>query len=85
MRKPSKLVVAGLVASALALTAGCSSSSKSSPTTTTRKEAGFQIESLPVRAPFAGQGAYLFGQAPGIVEATVPPGVSVSPAVFGNW
>jgi hypothetical protein len=22
---------------------------------------------------------------PGIVEATVPPGVSVSPAVFGNW
>jgi hypothetical protein len=22
---------------------------------------------------------------PGIVEVTVPPGVSVSPAVFGNW
>jgi uracil-DNA glycosylase family 4 len=31
-------------------------------------EAGFQIESWPVRAPFHGQRAYLFGQAPGIVE-----------------
>ena len=31
-------------------------------------EAGFQIESWPVRAPFHGQHAYLFGQAPGIVE-----------------
>jgi uracil-DNA glycosylase len=31
-------------------------------------EAGYQIESLPVRAPYAGQHAYLFGQAPGIVE-----------------
>ncbi len=31
-------------------------------------DAGFQIESLPVRAPYAGQRAYLFGQAPGIVE-----------------
>jgi uracil-DNA glycosylase len=31
-------------------------------------EAGFPIESLPVRAPFAGQHAYLFGQAPGVVE-----------------
>lgn len=31
-------------------------------------EAGFPLESLPVRAPFAGQRAYLYGQAPGIVE-----------------
>jgi uracil-DNA glycosylase len=31
-------------------------------------EAGHPLESLPVRAPFAGQSAYLFGQAPGIVE-----------------
>ena len=31
-------------------------------------DAGFRIESLPVRAPYAGQRAYLFGQAPGIVE-----------------
>jgi uracil-DNA glycosylase len=31
-------------------------------------EAGFQIESLPVRAPLAQQRAYLYGQAPGIVE-----------------
>ncbi len=31
-------------------------------------EAGFQIESWPVRAPFQGQRAYLFGQAPGIIE-----------------
>ncbi|HET7571344.1 MAG TPA: uracil-DNA glycosylase family protein [Gaiellaceae bacterium] len=31
-------------------------------------EAGFPLESLPVRAPFASQRAYLFGQAPGIVE-----------------
>ena len=30
--------------------------------------AGFPIESLPVRAPGSGQRAYLFGQAPGIVE-----------------
>jgi uracil-DNA glycosylase len=31
-------------------------------------EAGFPLESLPVRAPLAGQRAYLYGQAPGIVE-----------------
>jgi uracil-DNA glycosylase len=31
-------------------------------------EAGFPLESLPVRAPGARQPAYLFGQAPGIVE-----------------
>jgi uracil-DNA glycosylase len=31
-------------------------------------EAGYPLESLPVRAPFHGQRAYLFGQAPGIVE-----------------
>jgi uracil-DNA glycosylase len=31
-------------------------------------EAGFPLESLPVWAPFAGQRAYLFGQAPGVVE-----------------
>ncbi len=31
-------------------------------------EAGFSLESLPVRAPYAGQRAYLFGQAPGVVE-----------------
>jgi uracil-DNA glycosylase len=31
-------------------------------------EAGYPIESLPVRAPYAGQRAYMFGQAPGIVE-----------------
>jgi uracil-DNA glycosylase len=31
-------------------------------------EAGFPLESLPVRAPLAGQRAYLFGQAPGVVE-----------------
>src|SRR5689334_6003792 len=31
-------------------------------------EAGFSLESLPVRAPGAGQRAYLFGQAPGVVE-----------------
>jgi len=31
-------------------------------------EAGYPIESRPVRAPLAGQRAYLFGQAPGIVE-----------------
>lgn len=31
-------------------------------------EAGFPLASLPVRAPFAQQRAYLFGQAPGIVE-----------------
>ena len=31
-------------------------------------EAGFPLESLPVRAPGAGQRAYLFGQAPGVVE-----------------
>jgi uracil-DNA glycosylase len=31
-------------------------------------EAGYPLESLPVRAPFAGQRAYLFGQAPGFVE-----------------
>jgi uracil-DNA glycosylase len=31
-------------------------------------EAGYPLESLPVRAPGAGQPAYLFGQAPGVVE-----------------
>ncbi|MBV8066062.1 MAG: uracil-DNA glycosylase [Actinobacteria bacterium] len=31
-------------------------------------QAGFQLESLPVRAPFAQQRAYMYGQAPGIVE-----------------
>jgi uracil-DNA glycosylase len=31
-------------------------------------EAGFPLESLPVRAPQADQRAYLFGQAPGVVE-----------------
>jgi uracil-DNA glycosylase len=31
-------------------------------------EAGFPLESLPVRAPFSGQRAYMYGQAPGIVE-----------------
>jgi uracil-DNA glycosylase len=31
-------------------------------------DAGYPLESLPVRAPFAGQKAYLFGQAPGIIE-----------------
>jgi len=31
-------------------------------------EAGFPLESLPVIAPGSGQRAYLFGQAPGIVE-----------------
>ena len=31
-------------------------------------EAGYPLESLPVRAPSHGQRAYLFGQAPGIVE-----------------
>jgi uracil-DNA glycosylase len=31
-------------------------------------EAGFQLESLPVHAPFAHQRAYMYGQAPGIVE-----------------
>jgi uracil-DNA glycosylase len=31
-------------------------------------EAGYPIESWPVRAPLHGQRAYLFGQAPGIVE-----------------
>ena len=31
-------------------------------------EAGYPIESWPVRAPFSGQRAYLYGQAPGIVE-----------------
>lgn len=31
-------------------------------------EAGYPLESLPVRAPFAGQRAYMYGQAPGIVE-----------------
>jgi uracil-DNA glycosylase len=31
-------------------------------------DAGFPLESLPVRAPFAHQRAYLYGQAPGIVE-----------------
>ena len=31
-------------------------------------EAGYPLESWPVRAPFAHQRAYLFGQAPGIIE-----------------
>jgi len=31
-------------------------------------EAGYPLESLPVRAPFAQQRAYMYGQAPGIVE-----------------
>ena len=31
-------------------------------------EAGYPLESLPVRAPLHGQRAYLYGQAPGIVE-----------------
>jgi uracil-DNA glycosylase len=31
-------------------------------------EAGFPLESLPVRAPLRAQRAYLYGQAPGIVE-----------------
>jgi uracil-DNA glycosylase len=31
-------------------------------------EAGYPLESRPVRAPAAGQRAYLFGQAPGVIE-----------------
>jgi uracil-DNA glycosylase len=31
-------------------------------------EAGYPLESLPVRAPGTGQRAYMFGQAPGVVE-----------------
>jgi uracil-DNA glycosylase len=31
-------------------------------------EAGFRLESLPVRVPGDGQRAYLYGQAPGVVE-----------------
>jgi uracil-DNA glycosylase len=31
-------------------------------------EAGFPLESLPVRAPLHGQHAYMYGQAPGVVE-----------------
>jgi uracil-DNA glycosylase len=31
-------------------------------------EAGYQLESLPVLAPGSGQRAYMFGQAPGVVE-----------------
>ena len=31
-------------------------------------EAGYPLESLPVRAPYRGQRAYMYGQAPGIVE-----------------
>jgi uracil-DNA glycosylase family 4 len=31
-------------------------------------EAGFPLESLPVVLPYAGQRAYMFGQAPGVVE-----------------
>jgi uracil-DNA glycosylase family 4 len=31
-------------------------------------EAGYPLESWPVRAPYRGQRAYLYGQAPGIVE-----------------
>jgi uracil-DNA glycosylase len=32
-------------------------------------EAGYPLESMPVLAPVAGQRAYLYGQAPGVVEA----------------
>jgi uracil-DNA glycosylase len=32
-------------------------------------EAGYPLESLPVVQPYEGQRAYLFGQAPGVVEA----------------
>ena len=31
-------------------------------------EAGYPLESLPVRTPFADQRAYMYGQAPGIIE-----------------
>jgi uracil-DNA glycosylase len=31
-------------------------------------EAGYPLESWPVRAPYRGQRAYLYGQAPGVVE-----------------
>ena len=31
-------------------------------------EAGFPLESLPIVQPYAGQRAYMFGQAPGVVE-----------------
>src|SRR6185437_15712253 len=31
-------------------------------------EAGYPLESLPVWLPYTGQRAYLFGQAPGVVE-----------------
>ena len=31
-------------------------------------EAGYPLESLPVLAPYSGQRAYMFGQAPGVVE-----------------
>ncbi|HZS24987.1 MAG TPA: uracil-DNA glycosylase family protein [Gaiellaceae bacterium] len=31
-------------------------------------ETGFPLESLPVRAPWRGQRAYMYGQAPGVVE-----------------
>ena len=31
-------------------------------------EAGYPIESWPVRAPYSGQKAYMYGQAPGVVE-----------------
>jgi uracil-DNA glycosylase len=31
-------------------------------------EAGYPLESFPVRAPGAGQRAYMFGQAPGVIE-----------------
>jgi uracil-DNA glycosylase len=31
-------------------------------------EAGYPLESLPVVQPYAGQSAYMFGQAPGVVE-----------------
>jgi uracil-DNA glycosylase len=31
-------------------------------------EAGYHLESLPVRVPGSGQRAYMFGQAPGVVE-----------------
>ena len=33
-------------------------------------EAGYPLESLPVRNEYVGQRAYMFGQAPGAVEGT---------------
>ena len=39
-------------------------------------EAGYPLESLPVIAPGAGQRAYLFGQAPGVVEGEERPSLA---------